>query len=88
MKGQVALVREQGVAFAVVVVQPTIMSGLKRERDEAVRAFSAELDVPAVLMVQNSRGTPTYHGRADLVRFLSNVAVEELPWREFTVRAA
>ncbi len=88
MKGHVALVREQGVRFAVVVVRPSVMSGLKRERDAAVRAFSSEFGVPAILMVQNSRGTPTYYGREDLVRFLADVPVEQLPWREFTMQAA
>jgi hypothetical protein len=88
MKGHVALVHERGVTFAVVVVRPSVISGVKRERDDAVRAYSAEFGVPAVLMIQNSRGTPTYYGRQDLVESLANVPVEQLPWREFTMRAA
>lgn len=88
MKGHVALVREHGVRFAVVVVRPSVMSGLKRERDEAVRAFSAEFGVPAVLMVQNSRGIPTYYGRPDLLGLLSTICVDQLPWQEFTMQAA
>jgi hypothetical protein len=88
MKVHVATVSEQGVEFAVVVVRPSVMSGLKRERDEAVRAFSDELGVPAVLMIQNSRGTPTYYGREDLVCLLARRCAEELPWRERTTQAA
>jgi hypothetical protein len=88
MKGQVALVCERGVTFAVVVVRPSVISGVKRERDEAVHAFSAEFGVPAVLMAQGSRGVPIYDGRADLVAFLAEVCAEQLPWREFEIRAA
>jgi hypothetical protein len=39
-------------------------------------------------MMRDSRGTPTYYGRQDLVRALANVCLERLPWREFTMRAA
>jgi hypothetical protein len=88
MNGRVALVREHEVDFAVVCVRPSVMSGPKRERDELATAFSAELGVPAVLMIQNSRGTPTYHGRPDLVACLSTVCVERLRWREFRTQAA
>jgi hypothetical protein len=88
MKGHVALVREQDTRFAVVVVRPSVMSGLRTERDDAVRAFTDEFGVPAVLMMRDSRGTPTYYGRQDLVRALANVCLDQLPWREFTMRAA
>ena len=88
MKGQVALVGENCDRFAVVVVRPTVMSGVRRERDDAVQAFSAEFGVPAVLMVLNSRGMPTYYGRDDLVGLLADVRVDQLPWREFTMQAA
>ena len=88
MKGQVALVCERGVRFAVVAVQPSVISGVKREREEAVRAFSAELGVPAVLMAQGSRGLPIYDGRPDLVEFLADMRAEQLPWRELTIQAA
>jgi hypothetical protein len=88
MKGHVAMIHEGGVTFAVVVVRPSVISGLKREREDAVRAYSAEFGVPAVLMIQNSRGTPIYYGRPDLVEYLANLRVEQLPWREFTMQAA
>jgi hypothetical protein len=87
VKGHVALVREQGVDFAVVVVKRHVVNS-PSERDEAVSAFSIEFGVPSVLMAQDSRGVPTYYGRPDLVRFLQNILPEQLPWREFTMRAA
>ena len=88
MKVHVASVCEQGFEFAVVVVRPSVMSGLRRERDDAVRAYSGEFGVPAVLMIQNSRGTPTYYGRPDLVQLLADRCADRLPWRECTTRAA
>jgi hypothetical protein len=87
MKGHVALVREQDMRFAVVAVRPSVMSGVSRERDDAVRALTDEFGVPAVLMMRTSRG-PTYYGRDDLVCALANVRLEQLTWREFTMRAA
>jgi hypothetical protein len=86
-KGHVALVREQGVDFAVVAVKPQVLRHTS-QRDEVVRAWSFEFGRPAVLMAQDSRGVPTYFGRDDLVRFLRNIYVEQLPWREYTLRAA
>lgn len=87
MKGHVALVREQGVEFAVVIVKRHVLDN-HSQRDGAVASFSREFSRPAVLMAQDSRGTPTYYGRPDIVRFLRNISPERLPWREFTLRAA
>jgi len=39
-------------------------------------------------MAQDARGRAAYYGRRDLVNFLSQVLVEQLPWRECTIRAA
>ena len=88
MKGNVALMCEQGVRFAVVVVSPSLMSGLRSERDGAVQAFSTQFGAPAVLMVQDSRGIPIYYGRPDLVGLLEERCPEQLPWREFATQAA
>ena len=88
MKWQVALVREHGVDFAVVVVKQSVLSGLRSTKDELVATFSLEFSRPAVLMAQDLRGVPEYYGRRDIVNFLANIFPEQLPWREFTLRAA
>lgn len=59
MKGQVALVKEQGVRFAVVVVKQSTLQGPKHSKDESVAAFSTHFGIPAVLMAQDSRGRAT-----------------------------
>jgi hypothetical protein len=40
--------------------------------------------VPIVLMAQDSMGAPTFHGRKDLVAFLSNVQLDAITWREYS----
>lgn len=79
-----ALVKEQGVTFAVVVVRSGTINGSAREsaRQQFSRAFGG---APVVLMEQNSSGTPRYHGRSDLVRFCSHIYVEQLPWSKYSI---
>lgn len=86
-KGLVALIREQGVNFAVVNVKASVINGPKRAADELVAAFSLEFGVPTVLVAQDSRGEATYYGRPDLSRWLANnvLSLEQLPWRELTL---
>ena len=85
--GQVALVKEQGVDFAVVAVKSHVLNN-HVERDDMIRWCSLEFGIPVVLMTQDSRGVPTYYGPPDIVRFLQNIFPEQLPWREFTIRPA
>ena len=85
MKGQVALVKEQGVRFAVVVVKQSTPQGPKHSQNESAAAFSTHFGMPTVLMAQDSRGRATYYGRPDIVRFLSHLYVEQLPWRDFWI---
>jgi hypothetical protein len=82
-----ALIREQGVEFAVVLVKQHITrSG---SRDATVRGFASFFPGrPIVLCSQDFRGTPTYYGRPDLVKFLATVAIQRLPWKKFITAAA
>ena len=69
-------------------MKPSVLSGPRSTQDDLVATFSVEFGCPAVLMAQDSRGVPRYFGRRDIVNFLANVLPEQLPWREFTLRAA
>lgn len=83
MRFQAALIREQGVEFAVVIVKPHILNDRPRA-SELMTSFSPHFGgVPVVLMAQDSRGRPTYLGRPDLSRFLSRVPLHTIPWREW-----
>lgn len=80
-----AVIKEQGVTFAVVVVKPSVLQS-QREADSLIRQYSVQLfdGLPTVLMAQDSSGVPTYMGRRDLVKFLANVPTEAIPWKRYT----
>ena len=87
MRFQGAVVREQGVSFAVVVVRRSVMD-TPSQRESAIGAFRPYFPgLPIVLMAQDLHGRPKYFGRTDIVRFLSRVPFEAIPWREYQATA-
>ncbi len=85
MSFQGALIREQGITFAIVIVKPHVVQN-SFEANRTIRAFQPTFPgVPVVLMAQDYQGTPTYYGRRDIVGFLANTPMECIPWQEFTV---
>lgn len=82
---QGAVVKEQGVTFAIAIVKKSVLDSPSR-RTDATRAFKPLFGgLPLVLMAQDGRGVPTYLGRRDLVDFFANVPVEAIPWRKYSV---
>jgi hypothetical protein len=79
-----AVIREQGVKFAVVIVKPHVLAN-STEAAEAVAGLTPAFGVPVVLMAQDSRGRPTYFGRRDLSQFMSRVRVNAIPWRHYSI---
>jgi hypothetical protein len=80
-----ALIKEQGVTFAIVVVKSHVLtsdSSSQNARDSFSRIFP---DTPIVLMAQNSSGVPTYKGRTDLVKLLSSTSPSRIPWQKYTL---
>lgn len=79
-----AVIKEQGVTFAVLIVRRSVLS-LKSQADELIRTAQLNLfpGIPVVLMAQDARGTPTYYGRQDIVRFMSSVPLSAVPWRKY-----
>ena len=85
MRFQGAVIREQGVAFAVVVVKPHVINN-RLQAGRATQSFQPIFPgLPVVLMAQDARGRPKYYGRRDIARFLSRVPVYAIPWREYSV---
>lgn len=85
MKFDGALIKEQGITFAVVVVKPHVLNN-STDANNARVSFSRYFPaVPIVLMAQDSRGVPTYQGRTDIVRFLSNVHPSRIPWKTYSI---
>lgn len=79
-----AKIREQGVTFAIVVVKPQVLTSSSRE---SVRASFIPFfgNIPIILMAQDSRGIPTYHGRRDIVQFLAHIDLARIPWKHYNV---
>jgi hypothetical protein len=78
---QVALVREQGVEFAVVCVRDGVVDA-PGERDKIAGWWTMHLARPVVLMGAQRHRT---YGRRDIVAFLSRVLPSRLPWRHMNV---
>ena len=88
MKVQAAVVREQGVVFAVVVVKRHVLDDRAEANRTQVAFRRCFPGVPIVLMGQDGRGTPTYWGRPDIVRFLARISMHRIPWKEYTFSEA
>lgn len=84
MKVQGAVIKEQGLTFAIVVVKKHIVDSQSQSQD-AINSFSSLFpSMPITLMAQDSRGTPHYRGRNDVVKFLANLHPSQIPWKEYT----
>lgn len=80
-----AVIREQGVTFAIVIVRPSVIQNTI-EASQAIQSFEPIFPgMPVVLMAQDSRGTPTYYGRRDLSQFMSRVPLQAVPWKRYTI---
>lgn len=85
MTFQGAVIREQGVTFAVVIVKKHVIDA-GSEGGQAIADFGPYFPgLPVVLMAQDHRGTPTYYGRRDIARFMASVPLRAIPWKQYTV---
>ncbi|MBK5218920.1 MAG: hypothetical protein JJE35_03925 [Thermoleophilia bacterium] len=80
MRGEVALIREQGQDFAVLVVKNSVISNAQA-RDEMAEFGFREFGVRTALLSEDGR---TW-GDKDIVNWLEGVFLEQLPWREFSM---
>jgi hypothetical protein len=78
MRGKVAVVREQGQDFAVLLVKDAVLSS-PQTRDNMLMFGRDHFGVRTALLGEHGR---TW-GPRDIVNWLRGVAPEQLPWREF-----
>jgi len=84
MKFQGAVIKEQGVTFAVVIVKKPVVDN-RMEANRAIQSFQPVFPgIPVVLMAQDHQGRAEYYGRRDISSFLANVPLHAIPWREYT----
>lgn len=85
MQFEGAVIREQGVTFAIVVVKRHVADN-RHEAQSTIRSFSPVFPgLPVILMAEASSGRPTYFGRPDIVRFMSKVLPSRVPWKRYTL---
>ncbi len=85
MKLQGAIIKEQGIHFAIVVVKQHVVQNPSTANGMIQTCRPVFAGVPVVLMAQNSRGTPTYYGRKDIAKFMAGVPLSAVRWKEFTI---
>ncbi len=80
-----AVIREQGITFAVVVVKREVLDSSSQSQD-AVRSFMPAFPgMLVVLMAQDHRGVPTYYGRTDISRFMASVPMHCICWKRYDI---
>ena len=83
-----AKITEQGVTFGIVTVKPHVLHSSREQDGPRALGVQAFGPIPIILVAQDSRGVPTYQGRTDIVHFLVNILVEQIPWQRYTLTAA
>lgn len=84
-KFQGAVIKEQGVTFAIVIVKSHLLNSQTESGKTAQKFGGVFPGMPIVLMAQDSHGVPTYWGRKDIVKFLANLHISQIPWKEYTL---
>ena len=84
-KFQGALIKEQGITFGIIIVKMSLLHSTSSTIEDFRNSCSPLFPrVPIILMAQDSRGIPTYHGRKDIVNFLAKVNPSRIPWKEYS----
>lgn len=85
MQFEGAVIREQGITFAVVVVKRHVVDN-PTLANQAINSFRPAFPgLPIVLMGQDSSGRPKWFGRQDIARFLANTPLAAIPWRRYSM---
>ncbi len=85
MRIQGSVIIEQGVTFAIIVVNQTVTNYTSRMIQ--MRNFLSPYfpNMPIILMSQDANGTPHYYGRQDIVKFLRSIRLDQIPWKEYVI---
>lgn len=85
---QGAAIKEQGIAFAIVIVKPHILDFAGDREAMAAQLKPLFPGLPIVLMAQDGLANPRWWGPPKIVELLQGVAVAQIPWKEYTFRDA
>jgi len=85
MKFQGAVIKEQQVTFALVVVKKHVLDS-QTEANKTIQMFQPVFPgMSVVLMAQDYNGNASYYGRKDISQFMANVSLSRIPWKEYTL---
>lgn len=77
MRIQFSRIREQNVSFALVVVQDHVVLNNIQAQQTISQLRPYFSGIPVILLGANNLRT---FGRDDIVRFLSNIDISQIPW--------
>jgi len=84
MKMQGAVIKEQGVTFAIALVKASSVQTTS-DAQTTRRAFQPYFPGIELVLASQERGTFKYSGRPDIVKFLASISPSRIPWREYSV---
>jgi hypothetical protein len=80
-----AVVKEQGITFAIVVVKDDIIPNAAKSK-KAVSVYSKIFpDMPIILLGRDSQGKSTYYGQENIASFLAGLDPNVIPWRRYII---
>jgi hypothetical protein len=85
MQFEGAVIKEQGVTFAIVIVKSYVLNSTSQMHDARVGFCNVFPGMPIILMAQDARGRATYQGMPDIVQFLARISPSRIPWKRYTL---
>jgi hypothetical protein len=85
MQFEGAVIKEQGVTFAIVIVKSFVLDSTSQINDARAGFSGVFPGMPIILMAQDGRGRATYQGKPDIVQFLARISPSQIPWKRYTL---
>jgi len=85
MQFQGALIKEQNITFAVVVVKSYVLDSIHASDNARHSFMPAFPGLPIILMAQDHDGTPIYQGRKDIASYLAQLHISQIPWTTYNI---
>ncbi len=80
-----AVIEEQGVTFAVVIVESSAVKDLISTLQTQHHFSTIFPDMPIILLTLASGGVPLYYGSTDIVKSLVKTPLSGIPFQQYTV---
>lgn len=81
-----AVVKEQGVTFAIVMIEQLLLKYTNEQMEKVRNKFASYFsNIPVIFMTHNIKGRPMYHGRTDIVVLLVGMDFRKIPWKRYSL---